>query len=354
MNWTRKELKISAVITLVLLFIALVGLEIALAIFRPSPNQRDELLGWRLRSDFHRTYPMKTLGGKPYLARIDTNSAGFRVFGTNEKAPIRILVLGDSVTVDPNASDNRMWYARMTQRLAERTGRPVQDFYVLAGGGGGWSTYQNLLLSERLARKIKPDLFVLEFSANNFQNNLYELERGSVVRAQFMRRPFASLNSEGPKYESGLVAKFYRSIFGESRVFNRIDSVIGTFQTRWYGGRGRALPPEIQSRYERESLALTRQLLTRLRNQYRGIPAVMVNANETESRSNMEWKSLAREAGFIPLAGPSRFISSMTPDQRKDLLSMDGSHPSDEGNQRYGSIAGDELADLDLPVMRKQ
>jgi hypothetical protein len=352
MSWTRKELGISGAITLVLLFVALVALEIALPILRPGPNQRDELLGWRLRSNFHRTYQKATFGGSPYPVRIDTNADGFRVFGTNEKAPVRILVLGDSVTVDPNASDDRMWYARMTQRLAERTGRPLRDFYVLAGGGGGWSTYQNLLLSERLSRKIKPDLFVLEFSSNNFRNNVYGWERESVVRAQFMRRPFASLDGKGPKYESGLVAKFYRSILGESRIFGRIDGVIGTLQTRWRGGK--TTPPETQKRYERESIALTKMLLTRLRNQYRDIPAIMVNADESDFGANREWKTLARETGFIPLPGPSQFISSLTQDQRKALISMDGMHPSDEGNQRYGIIAGDQLADLVLSVLRKR
>ena len=352
MSWTRKEIGISAVITLVLLCVALLALEIILPIVRPSPNQRDELLGWRLRSNFHRTYPMKTLGGRPYLARIDTNADGLRIFGTNEKAPIRILVLGDSVTVDPNASDDRMWYAKMVQRLAERTGRPLSDFYLLAGGGGGWSTYQNLLLSERLARKIKPDLFVLEFSSNNFQNNLYEWEREGIVRAQFMRRPYARLDGSGPKYEPGLLAKFYRSILGESRLFSRIDGVIGTLQTRSYGGHSKPLPPEVQRRYEHESIAITRDLLTRLRSQYRGIPAIMVNADGNETGPNKEWRRLAWETGFIPLGRPSEFLFSLTAEQRKNLISMDGSHPSDEGNQRYGAIVGDEIAALKLQLPR--
>lgn len=351
MSWTRRELGISGVITLVLLVVAIAALEIALPILRPGPNQRDELLGWRLRSNFDRAYHKATLGGTPYLVRISTNSDGFRVFGTDEKAPIRILVLGDSVTVDPNASNDRMWYARMTQRIAERTNRPLRDFYVLAGGGGGWSTYQNLLLSQRLSHKLKPDLFVLEFSSNNFRNNLYEWERESVVRGQFMRRPFAEIDGEGPKYEPGLVAKFYRSILGESRLFGRIDGLIGTLQSRWYGSSSKPLPRGMQSRYERQSIALTKILLTRLRNQYRDIPAIMVNADESGG-PNREWQRLARETGFIPIPGPSAFITSLTPEQRKTLISMDGMHPSDEGNQRYGMIAGDEIAALGLPVLQ--
>ncbi len=77
----------------------------------------------------------------------------------------------------------------------------------------------------------------------------------------------------------------------------------------------------------------------------------MVNADESGG-PNREWQRLARETGFIPIPGPSAFITSLTPEQRKTLISMDGMHPSDEGNQRYGMIAGDEIAALGLPLLQ--
>jgi lysophospholipase L1-like esterase len=354
MNWTKKELAIVFLLSLFLPLIALIGLELASAVLRPAPDQRDRLLGWKLKENYHREFTQKTLGGKTYLVSFRTNKIGLRYFGENDKAPIKILVLGDSYTMDPYASDDRMWYAKMTQRIAERTHRPLRDFYVLAGGTGGWGTYQELLLSERLSHTIKPNLFVLQFCSNDFQNNSYEWETKTIVRGQYMRRPYASLDAQGPKYVPGIIAAIYRSFIGESRLFNRIDGVIGGMQFRSYGGYARPLPDALEKKYERDSIPLTKMLLTKLRENYRDIPALMVNCDANEIGPNKVWKTIAQDAGFIPLSGPSDFIRSLKPNEQKDYLLADGSHLSDEGNQLYGAIAGDEIASLRLTLLNNR
>lgn len=348
MTWTKKELGIASLISLVLFLAALIVLETGLAILRPGPVQRDALLGWRLKENFQREFSQATLGGKKYAASFATNALGLRVFGTNERAPVTILVLGDSFTADPYASNDRMWYARMAQILAARTHRPARDFYVMAGGAGGWGTYQNLLLSETLAPRIRPSLFVLQFCSNDFQNNSYEWESQGVVRSQYMRRPFASSTGDDARYVPGIAGAIYRSFIGESRLFNRIDGVIGGVQFQRYGGYIRPLPAAVTQRYERESVVLTRTLLTRLRAKYRGVPAVMVNCDGKETGINSHWKAIARDAGFIPLSRPSDFLRSLKPEQRNNVFNADGAHLSDEGNQLYGSIVGDEIVNLGL------
>lgn len=348
MTWTKKELGIASLISLILFLVALIVLETGLAILRPGPVKRDALLGWRLKENFQREFSQRTLGGKEYAASFATNALGLRTFGTNERAPMTILVLGDSFTADPYASNDRMWYARMAQSLAERTRRPADDFYVLAGGAGGWGTYQNLLLSQTLARRIRPSLFVLQFCSNDFQNNAYEWETQGVVRSQYMRRPFANSSGDGPKYVPGIAGSIYRSFIGQSRLFNRIDSVIGGIQFQRYGGYIRPLPASMAQKFERESVNLTRTLLTRLRAEYRGVPAVMVNCEGKETGLNSHWKAIARDAGFIPLSRPSDVLRALKPEQRKTVFNADGSHLSDEGNQLYGAIVGDEIARLGL------
>jgi len=353
MTWTKKELGIATLISLVLFLAALIVLETSFALLRPGPVQRDALLGWRLKENFQRDFPQRTLGGKDYSASFATNALGLREFGTNSRAPVTILVLGDSFTADPYASNDRMWYARMAQTLADRTHRPATDFHVLAGGAGGWGTYQNLLLSQTLAQRIRPNLFVLQFCSNDFQNNTYEWETQGVVRSQYMRRPFATSSGDGPKYVPGIAGAIYRSFIGESRLFNRIDGVIGGIQFQRYGGYSRPLPGGVAQKYERESVNLTRALLTRLRAEYRFIPAVMVNCEGKETGLNSHWKAVARDAGFIPLSRPSDFLRSLKPQQRKMVFNVDGSHLSDEGNQLYGAVAGDEIARLGLVSARK-
>jgi len=347
MGWTRKEVGIVFCLSLILLLAAWLVAEVALAILRPAPVQRDALLGWTLKPNYHRDFTQKTLGAKDYLVSFATNDQGLRVFGS-AGAPIKILVLGDSFTADPYASNDRMWYVAMVKRLALRLHRPASDFYVMGGGAGGWGTYQNLLLSQQLSSRIKPDLFVLQFCGNDFQNNSYDWESKGVVRGQFMRRPFIDAQSGLPKYAPGLMAKVYRSLAGESRLFNRIDGVIGNMQFQHYGGYTGTLSPQAAARYEHDSIALTQKLLTRLRGVYRDVPAVMVNCDGRETGANKSWKALARDAGFLPLDGPSDFLLSLPPARRGAIFHADGSHLSDEGNQLYGAIAGDELASVGL------
>ena len=355
MGWTKKELWLAFLVTLTFLFIGMVALEIGLAILRPSPVQPDRLLGWRLKENFQRQFPQSTLGGKNYLASFRTNESGLRTFGGSGRAPVTVLVLGDSFTADPYASNDRMWYASMTERLAKRTQRPSRDFQVLAGGAGGWGTYQNFLLAQSLSRTAKPDLFVLQFCSNDFQNNSYEWESQGVARGQYMRRPFASIGTQLPMYASGIAGAIYRSWLGQSRLLNKIDGLVGGMQLKSQGGYIRPLPPDVAAAYERNSLALTKMLLVKLRRTFEGTPAaVMVNCDGNETGPNRFWKSLAREAGFIPVSAPSDFLRSLNPSQRADYLHADGSHLSEDGNQAYGAVAGDAIASLNLtPLHRK-
>ena len=59
----------------------------------------------------------------------------------NDHAPIRILVLGESFTAEPFASDDRMWHSKMAEQLSVLAERPLDDYHVIAGGAGGYGTY---------------------------------------------------------------------------------------------------------------------------------------------------------------------------------------------------------------------
>jgi lysophospholipase L1-like esterase len=346
MGWTKKEVGIVFSLSLALLLLVWLVAEVGLALLRPAPVQRDALLGWKLKANYHREFVQKTLGATDYPVSFATNDQALRVFGS-ATAPLKILVLGDSFTVDPYASDDRMWYVAMVKSLASHLDRPESDFYVMGGGAGGWGTYQNLLLSQELAPRLKPDLFVLQFCSNDFQNNSYDWESKGVARGQFMRRPFFVTDPAHPGYAHGLLARIYRSVLGESRLLNRVDGMIGSMQVRRYGGYTQPLPLQVIAGYERDSIALTQTLLARLRGTYKA-PAVMVNCDGREVGPNRHWKEIARKAGFIPLGAPSDFLRSVKPQARKDVFNADGSHLSEEGNGLYGAIAGDEIASLRL------
>jgi len=334
-------------------FIALLLLsEIALSYARPPFYELDGLLGWRLRSNLNISTTQKTLDGQEYKVLFQTNADGLRTFGHSSTAPIQILVLGDSFTADATASNDQMWYSVLVKELSVLSDRPLEDFYVLAGGGGGYGTYQNVLLSERLSNKVNPTVFIHQFCNNDFVNAHYEWESEGNGRTQYMLRPYAGIGDDAPQYRPGLIAYAYRSVLGRSRIFNKIEDLIQTLQYRWYGDYSQQIAPEIQSRYEKESVALTRHLLTRLRSKYAKIPALMVNCSGEQTGPNKLWSTLANEAGFISITLPSDVMDAAKTRGEKDIFRIDGAHFSEKGNRLYGAaLAKALLSDDSSPFM---
>ena len=321
--------------------------EIAVSYVRPPFYEVDSLLGWRLRPNISITTTQQTLDGQDYEVHFKTNTEGLRNFGPNPNAPLQILVLGDSFTADATASNDRMWYSIMVKELSLMINRPLEDFYVLAGGGGGYGTYQNLLLSERLVTKVKPTFFIHQFCSNDFVNAHSEWESEGNGRTQYMLRPYATIGDE-PTFRPGVLAMAYRSVLARSRIFNKLEDMIQTLQYRWYGDYSRTLAPEIQDRYEEESLILTRHLLTRLRSNYAQIPAVMVNCSNEQTGPNRFWTNLAEEAGFIPITLPSDIVGEAKARGEKDTFRSDGAHFSEKGNQIYGAALAKMLLSLGI------
>jgi lysophospholipase L1-like esterase len=326
--------------------------EIVLFYARPPFYELDSVLGWRLRSNLNISTTQKALDGEEYNVLFETNAEGLRTFGPSATAPIQILVLGDSFTADATASNDQMWYSILVKELSRASGRPLEDFYVLAGGGGGYGTYQNVLLAERLSNTVNATVLIHQFCDNDFVNAHYEWESEGNGRTQYMLRPYATIGVDTPQFRPGFVASTYRSVLGRSRIFNKFEDVIQTMQYRWYGDYSHQIAPEIQSRYEEESLALTRHLLARLRAIYAKVPAVMVNCSGEPIGLNKLWTTLAEEAGFTPLTLPSDVMLAAKTRGEKDIFRVDGAHFSEKGNRLYGAaLAKALLSDDSSPFM---
>jgi hypothetical protein len=328
--------------------------EIALSYARPPFYELDPLLGWRLRSNLNISTTQKALDGQQYNVSFQTNADGLRTFGPNPTAPIQILVLGDSFTADATASNDQMWYSVLVKELSTATDRPLEDFYVLAGGGGGYGTYQNVLLSERLSNIIKPTLFIHQFCDNDFVNAHYEWEGEGNGRTQYMLRPYATTGNGVPKFRPGFVASAYRSFLGRSRIFNKIEDFIQNLQYRWHGDYSEEIARELQGRYENEAIELTRLLLTRLRSNYQNIPALIVNCSGEPAGPNKLWTTLAEEAGFTPITLPSDVMLAAKARGEKGIFRIDGAHFSEKGNRLYGAaLAKALLSDFSSPFIQK-
>lgn len=140
----------------------------------------DEVLGWAPKSDFSYDRMRTDVAGNAHRVRLTTDEHGFRLWGDPDNEKPRILFIGDSVTGDPNMSDEDAYFGRVSELV---------DAEVFAIGGG-YGTLQQLMVLREYADTIKPDLFVLQFCTNDFSNNSLYLESPSIVRNQKNLRPY--------------------------------------------------------------------------------------------------------------------------------------------------------------------
>lgn len=336
--------------SLISLAVLAVLIEIGYHFLRPSIYRNDHLLGWNLKADTRARFVQHDLDEQEYEVDFRTDGDALRTYGSNSAAQHRILVLGDSFTGEPSASNDKMWFASLARTLARTSGTPVDDYYVWAGGAGGWGTYQNLLLARTLSKKLNPTLLILQFCTNDYSNNHHEWESQGITRNQTMRRPYADpANPDQPKYHEGLIGSAYRSILGESKVFNSLDALIQRFEYAAYGGYGKPIPPATEMRFQEEAVDLTRTLLTKLRQQFPDIPAAMISCDGEKAGLSGRWIDLAKDAGFVPLLAPAEFLRQAKAAGIKKYFGQDGTHLSEQGNLAFGSIVADSLMAERIP-----
>lgn len=138
----------------------------------PRPARAEYLWDWERmwEGDFY-TVGSGAVGWPPWE---EFNRDGLRDgHHARERLPraTRVAILGDSVTFGDGLEPQQAFPQLLQQRFA-REGRPLEVFNVALWG---WSTRQQRLAWERLARPYRPDLAVLAVCLNDvpeLQNNL--------------------------------------------------------------------------------------------------------------------------------------------------------------------------------------
>lgn len=140
----------------------------------------DELLGWSHEPGAEGRY----VGPRPFPIEFETpvriNSMGLRgpEIGPRKPGELRVLVLGDSLTVGFEVPYEETFCARLEPLLSDELGRPVR---VINAAVRGYGTDQQYLYYRERGRALEPDLVLLQYSANDPEDNI-TLHR--------MRRPF--------------------------------------------------------------------------------------------------------------------------------------------------------------------
>jgi hypothetical protein len=351
-----RGVKIAAIVfSLAVFAAAIAALDVAIARLSPTGvNELDPKLGWRLRKNVVYRREKTALSGRTFDVTFTTDRYGTRTFGTNRNAPVRVLVLGDSYTGEPYASDDRMWYAAFVRRLAESTNRPLDDFYVVAAASGGYGTLQSLMLAEEVKQFYSPTLLLHQFCDNDFSNNSFELEQKSVVLNQWMLRPYLAKDRQTVVFHDGTLARLYRTMLFRSSLFGLFDRALQVSLSNHYGGylmipqkdKDAYLKEVRATTYDPDAIALTEYLLAKVRGNFPDAPALLVDCPIEQSTFNPIWVDVARKAGFVPLVAPSDRLVEAKMRGESDLFGADGAHLSDRGNEMMGNILAQSVKEL--------
>jgi len=335
---------IKFIIFIVALFLSA---EFYLKIKKPSPYLYDSELGWTLKKNFKHTYKEKDLYNNQYSSFYFTNSFGARSFvqkGSSRKnnQPIRILVAGDSFTMDPYVGNDEMWYSILANKISKNTEQNVE---VLAFGGGAYGSLQQLLLLQRhkdFIDNFSPNIFILQFCSNDLTNNSFRIEKNIFNLSQYMRRPY--LVNDKIYYYDGLLSYFFQKniLTRESRVFAKSVFLFEFLMKKYFLSNSNISEDKIN-----EAKNITQNILTKIRNLYPNTESYIFSCSNNASELNSDWKKLAKESNFIILEESSNFIDKASNLNTK-IFYKDGGHLNILGNLLWGKLIYEDIAKTKL------
>ncbi len=298
----------------------------------------DDLLGWAPKHDFAREFSQKDSAGNTYKASFSLDHNGFRAYGDPASRHIKILFLGDSYTGDPYAGNNEMYFSVVKSTLHDKY---QMDVDIFAAGGGGYGTLQEYLFIKQYISKIKPDIFVLQFCDNDFENNSSEYEEHHIVRNQKYLRPYYSLESGSLYYADTFTARSYRFLYKRSFIFRGLDAILRRLQYRYYGDYS-TLTVQEHHQYLLKAYPVTLKLLLLLKNELGNAKVYAFMPPPYDRPFENESLSVLRESGFTPLLSPMHAIEKAL-NKGEIVLNADGGHYNNLGNRIMGEALARDL-----------
>jgi lysophospholipase L1-like esterase len=264
----------------------------------------------------------------PYQFDYSTNEIGARVWGTRPAAK-KVLAIGDSYTECAEVSNRDTWPAALAAS---------SDLDVYAYGVAGYGTLQEYILLKYIqdTSHLAPEIFILQFCSNDFENNSYRSELKSILKNQTVR-PYlvdGQITFRYSDYNPYVLALRY------SWLGRMIDNKIQTLRT----SRGHSVEagPGDVSELNRAEFEVTDELFRRLAEALPDSTVRVVFNCESERVFDRfsELKALAAKHRFL-LLDPMRKVEE---DEEKGqrVRGSDGRHLSVLGNK----VLGEEVARL--------
>ena len=314
----------------------IICVEFSLKIFKPSVYESDNVLGWKTKENFHHIFNNRDFYNEHYTSNYYTNNQGLRYFGDSNLDDYKILVLGDSFTMDNYVGNEDMWFSFLSRKLSYLIDKKIT---VFAGGAGAYGTLQELILLKKIKETIQPDLFILQFCENDFFNNSLDLEKNNIFLSQYMRRPYFDIKKNKIFYDESFKSKLFRIDFiNESRIINKFIFYYERFLRNYF------LKDNFKNdkKLIYESKSTTEYLLKEINKLFKDIPTYVFNCSNSNSIHNNGWDQLAYNSGFEVLLKSSNFISEARKNKKK-IFYLDEGHLNILGNKLWADEIFSEI-----------
>lgn len=262
------------------------------------------------------------------------------VFG-DPKKPIDILVLGDSFTDGLTVPSEEMWFASVAKAFPDKK--------LVAYGGLGYGTLQELMILKRYLATEHPRLVILQLCSNDFLNNFRPLEEKSYLQRPPAPRPYI---------ENGLIRIAYPRPFDWVLLpLVSYSRVAYKFNNKWdIKLAKRASDKEIRSvEFDigekgftfdpfRKAVKITSELLKEFKDTAGDARVIFMLVDDYEPNTHA-FIAIARAIGvrlYVPTHGEPPNLSQRLPD---------GAHLNKDGNKFIGDkfVRMAELSTVHIP-----
>lgn len=321
---------------LIIIFIFIFSFELYLRIKSPVIHKADEELGWILKSNLNLNIKQKDFMGHEYDVEFLTNQNSSRFYGDIKNANLKILVLGDSFTNMPYASNDKMWFSIFADKIENQT---KKNIYIETLGAGGYGNFQQLLLLERYYKDIDPDLIIIQMCNNDFVDNTIEWQIKNYNRNQYTRRPHLKENKK--YYYEGVLSMFYNSVFFENiRILNRIDLFITVFQNKLNYIINKKSSTDVDMEIKKNSVIITNKIFEKVTYILKDKKVFIFNCSDDANYPFNHWEKIALKNKMIPINVFESFKYS------DDIFYKDGRHFNEIGNKQVGEILAEKISKI--------
>ena len=295
----------------------------------------DEELGWILNDNVTIKINALTKKNQKYEINFSTSKVkGFREYDDRQEYKKNILVLGDSYTAGPFASNDQMYYSYIKEEL-EKEGF---FFNWFVAGGGGYGTLQQYLLLKKYFNKINPDIIIHQFCENDFENNSQQIEKNSILYNQYYFRPYLLNNKI--VYDNSYKGKIYKFFYQKSYLFKRIDKILTNYK---YKNNNGYFDKKIYEKNSEKSKEITSNIFKLIKDLVgKKVIYTSINCSAKDKKKFNAWIDILNQHKIINLSKSNLIIEDIAK-KGEDIFFSDGAHLNENGNKIFGSYAGTEL-----------